>query len=69
MQGAKPHGSTGRKSAEELGLPVLLDRCCCVLAEASDDACLLFFASEGGCTGCLLQRERCRGLLALAIHV
>ena len=43
---------TERRSAEESGLSVLLDRCYCVLAEALDDACLPMFASEGRCVAC-----------------
>ena len=69
MQGAKPHGSAERKSAEESWLQVLLDYCCCMLAEAVDDACLQIFASEGGCAYCWLQGERCCCLLLLAVCV
>ena len=40
MQGAKPHGSAERKSAEESWQQALLDCCYSVPAEVVDDACL-----------------------------
>ena len=58
MQGAKLHGSAERKSVEEAGLQVLLDRSCCVLVEAVDDACLPMFASEDRSVDCCLLAGR-----------
>ena len=57
MQGVKVQGSAEKKSAEEAGLQVLLDRCCYVLAEAVDDACSSIFAFEGRSVCCCLQGE------------
>ena len=54
MQGAKLHDSIERKSTEEAGLQVLLDHCCCVLA----DACFPMFASEGRSVDCCLLAGR-----------
>ena len=67
MQGAKPHGSAERKSTEEAGLQVLLDHCCCVLAEVVDDACLPMCASEGRSVDCCLLAGRMLSQLVVCL--